>query len=69
MRLRELVRAMLLGLGDGKTDPRLLPSSSAAAEIGDYQANQIRLREMIAASPPLPPPLNVVSALESYSYP
>ncbi len=56
VRLRELVRAMLLGLGDGKTDPRLLPSSAAAAEIGDYQANQIRLREMIAAYPPSPPP-------------
>jgi hypothetical protein len=49
MRLRELVRAMFLGLANGTTDGRLLPSSSAAAEIGDFQANQARLRDILAA--------------------
>ena len=49
VRLRELVGAMLRGLADGKIDQRLLPSSSAAAEIGDFQANQARLREILMA--------------------
>jgi hypothetical protein len=47
VRLRELVRAMLLGLANGTTDERLLPSSSTAAGIGDFQANQARLRKII----------------------
>jgi len=49
VRLRDLVRAMLLGLNSGSTDERLLPSSSKAAEIGDFRANQARLREILAA--------------------
>jgi hypothetical protein len=53
VRLRELVAAMLRGLANcslsnGNTDAQLLPSLSAAAEIGDFQANQARLREIIA---------------------
>jgi len=49
VRLRELVRAMLFGLANGTTDERLLPSAAAAGEIGDYQANQARLRQILAA--------------------
>lgn len=48
VRLRELAGAMLLGLANGFTDARLLPSASAAAEIGDFQANQSRLREILS---------------------
>jgi hypothetical protein len=48
VRLRELAGAMLLGLVNGSTDARLLPSASAAAEIGDFQANQRRLREILS---------------------
>jgi hypothetical protein len=47
LRLRELIGAMLSGLADGKIDQRLLPSSSAAAEIGDFQANRMWLREIL----------------------
>jgi len=47
VRLRELAGAMLRGLADGNIDQRLLPSSSAAAAIGDFQANQARLREIL----------------------
>ena len=36
VRLRELVRAMLSSQNDGKFDPRLLPSSAAEAEIGNF---------------------------------
>jgi hypothetical protein len=49
VRLRELVGAMLHGLADGETDERLLPSAAAAAEVGDFTANQARLREVVAA--------------------
>ena len=48
VRLRELLRAMLLGLATGESDPRLLPSASATAEAGDFAANQARLRELAA---------------------
>lgn len=48
VRLRELLRAMLLGLVEGATDERLLPSLEAAAEIGNFAANQERLRQMLA---------------------
>jgi hypothetical protein len=47
VRLRELVSAMLTGLANGTTDERLLPSSAAAAEVGDFPANQARLREIL----------------------
>jgi hypothetical protein len=47
VRLRELVRAMLLGLANGKIDNRLLPSAAAAAEIGNFQANQDRLNAIL----------------------
>jgi hypothetical protein len=50
VRLRDLVSAMLCGL-DGTLDKRLLPSASAVAEIGDFQANQARLREIFVADP------------------
>jgi len=50
VRLRELVSAMLCGL-DGTLDKRLLPSASAVAEIGDFQANQARLRRIFMADP------------------
>lgn len=53
VRLRELAGAMLrgldVGLSRGSTDSRLLPSASAAAEIGDFQANRRRLREILGA--------------------
>ncbi|MFZ0688037.1 MAG: hypothetical protein WAM89_21045 [Terriglobales bacterium] len=48
-RLRELVRAMLSSQNDGKFEQRLLPSSAAAAEIGNFAANQARLREIVSA--------------------
>ncbi len=51
VRLRGLAGAMLRGLAAGKIDERLLPSASAA-EIGDFQANQARLRGILAAGPP-----------------
>ncbi|MGB8888740.1 MAG: hypothetical protein WCC87_18570 [Candidatus Korobacteraceae bacterium] len=47
--LRELLRAMLLGLPDGAPDPRLLPSSEAVADIGNFAANQTRLHQILAA--------------------
>lgn len=49
VRLRELLRAMLAGLADGTNYARLLPCSEAAAEIGDFAANQARLREIVEA--------------------
>lgn len=60
VRLRQLVRAMLCGLdtaglSNGSIDERLLPSASVAAEVGGFDANQARLREILAAAiPPLP---------------
>ena len=51
VRLRELMRAMLFGLANGTTDERLLPSSAAAAEVGNFPANQARLRQILAANP------------------
>jgi hypothetical protein len=47
LRLRELAGAMLSGLFDGSLSPHLAPSSSAAAEIGDFAANRDRLREIM----------------------
>jgi len=52
VRLRELSGAMLRGLDSGSTDPRLLPSASAAAEIGNFAANSARLREIFEAGKP-----------------
>ena len=54
VRLRELVRAMLLGLDSTTivTHQRLLPSPSAAAEVGDFAANRLRLSEILEGSPP-----------------
>lgn len=49
VRLRELLGAMLHGLEAGKTDERLLPSTAATAEVGDFAANQARLREIAAS--------------------
>jgi hypothetical protein len=49
VRLRDLLRGMLFGLANGATDPRLLPSSSATADIGDFPANQARLRQILSA--------------------
>ncbi len=49
VRLRQLLRAMLLGL-DGETDARLLPSAEAAAKIGDFPANQVRLQQILAST-------------------
>lgn len=48
VRLRELLRAMLLGLATGTADQRLLPSAVAAADIGDFAANQARLCQILA---------------------
>jgi len=58
VRLRELVGAMLHGLAnDGSTngsiDARLLPSAAAAAVLGDFRANQARLREILGADVPV----------------
>ncbi len=61
VRLRELVGVMLQGLANDTADARLLPSRFAAAETGDFPANQARLREILAAGiPPLP-----IGSLES----
>ncbi len=49
VQLRELLRAMLMGLTADNADSRLLPSIAAAARIGDFAANQARLREMLSA--------------------
>jgi hypothetical protein len=54
VRLRELVGAMLrgldgAGLSNSSVDRRLLPSDSAAAEVGDFTANRARMREIAAA--------------------
>lgn len=48
VRLRELLRAMLMGVANNTADERLLPSESAAREIGDYDANCARLRGMLS---------------------
>ena len=48
VRLRELVRAMFSGLATGAADPRLLPNATVAAELGDFAANQARLRHILA---------------------
>jgi len=50
VRLRDLLRAMLSALDTGVTDQRLLPSASAAADIGNFTANQARLREILTLS-------------------
>jgi hypothetical protein len=54
VRLRELIGAMLHGLSDTNIhrrshEERLMPSAAATAEIGDFPANKVRLREMLAA--------------------
>lgn len=46
VRLRDLVRAMFLGLASGNIDQRLLADCSAAEEIGDFKANQARLQQI-----------------------
>ena len=51
VRLRELLRAMLLGLANGTTNGRLLPSSVAAADIGNFPANQALLRQILGMPP------------------
>jgi hypothetical protein len=45
VRLRELAGAMLRGEADG----RLLPSEQAAREVGDFEANRARLRQIAGA--------------------
>ncbi len=47
VRLHELAGAMLHGLGKETVDSRLLPSPSAAAEVGDFAENQKRLWEIL----------------------
>ena len=47
VRLRELVRAMLLGLADGRMDERLLPSESAVSEVGDFERNREQLQSLL----------------------
>ena len=64
VRLRELLRGMLLGLG-GETDPRLVPCAAVAAEVGDWAANRARLRGIVFGGTPPPPPF--VKSLESSS--
>src|SRR5208282_5695503 len=54
VRLRDLVRAELRGLDIRKTDEWLLPSASAAVEIGDFAANQTRLRGILVSGTPSP---------------
>ena len=49
VRLHDLLRAMLMGLATGDTDQRLLPSPDAAGDIGDFPANQARLRQILDA--------------------
>jgi hypothetical protein len=56
VRLRELVRAMLMGLANGVTDKQILPSPAAAAEIGDFPANQAKLRQILAVDMDTPSP-------------
>jgi len=50
VRQRDLLRAMLSALDTGVADQRLLPSPSAAADIGNFAANQTRLREILTSS-------------------
>lgn len=50
VRLRDLVVAMLRGVVEGKVDERLMPSPAVAAELGDFAANQARLREIVGAA-------------------
>jgi hypothetical protein len=50
VRLRELTSAMLRGVADGRSDIRLLPSAATAAQIGNFIANQTRLREIVSGS-------------------
>jgi hypothetical protein len=52
VRLRELLRAMLAGVATGNADPRLRPSSAAAAEAGNFAANQARLRQLLPVCEP-----------------
>jgi len=47
IRLRQLIGLMLHGLADGNVDECLLPSAPATAEVGDFAANQARLREVV----------------------
>ena len=47
VRLRELVRAMLVGIVNGAPDGRLLPSEGAARGVGNYEANCARLRDLL----------------------
>ena len=46
VRLPELAGTMLLGLADGRLAHRLMPAFSAVADIGDFAANQARLRKL-----------------------
>lgn len=48
VRLRELLRAMLTGIAEATTEPRLLPSADAAITIGDFSANRTRLQQILA---------------------
>jgi len=47
VRLRDLLRSMLMGIADSRADERLLPCEEAAREIGDFAANQARLRSLL----------------------
>ena len=47
LRLREFVGLMLHGLADGKVHKCLLPSAAVTSEVGDFAANQARLREIV----------------------
>ena len=49
VRLRELLRAMLAGIATGVIDEQLLPSEAAAREIGDFAANQERMRKLLGS--------------------
>ena len=47
VRLRDLLRAMLMGIANAAPDPRLLPDAEVAREVGDFAANQERLRRLV----------------------
>ena len=44
--LHEMVRSLLCGIFEGCVDQRFLPSTTAVSELGDFQANSLKLRAL-----------------------
>jgi hypothetical protein len=45
--LREMMRSLLCGIFEGCVDRRFLPSMTAVAELGDFQANSLKLQGLV----------------------